>query len=302
MNFEQLSIITTLSEEKNFSRTANRLHLTTSAVSQAVSSLEKELGVTIFERSKKGKFSTTKGQYIIKKAYIILENKQDIFTYVNNKNSFPKLKINIGCIPGINYLLIKAIQFLEREFPFIQVSIDEQNTQNLIAALREEKYDFSLLAFSDNIENHNLNYNMKKIVDGSFYFSVNKESQLANYNVLDYETIINEPIAIYEDKFLLNYISHMENKTGKSAHILFKTNNFASIINSIDENMAISFGPSYAIINDFYNNLRDIKLIPAIEDRDTISPALWFLKTKNSSLNEIGDELYKFIKNNINTI
>ena len=302
MNFEQLNIITTLSEEKSFSKTANKLHLTTSAVSQAVSTLENELGVMLFERSKKGTFPTTKGQYIIKKAYIILEKKQDIYTYTSNNTNYPKVRLRIGCIPGVNYPLIKAIQMLEREYPFIQISIDEQNTQGLVTSLREEKCDFALIAFSDNIVNHNLNYDIRKITDGSFYFAVNKNSAIANHDVLDYESIIDEPIAIYEDKFLLNYLSHVESRTGKSAHVLFKTNNFTSIMNSIEENIAISFGPSYAIVNDFYNRLRDIKLIPVIEDKDTISPALWFLKTKNNSLNEIGEDLFEFILNNIKVI
>lgn len=299
MNFEQLNIITTLSEEKSFSKTANKLHLTTSAVSQAVSTLEKELDTKLFERSKRGAFPTIKGQYIIKKAYIILEKKQDIYTYTSNKSNFPKLKLNIGCIPGINYILIKGIQLLEREYPFLEVSITEENTQNLLNLLKEDKCDFALIAFSKNIVNHNLNYHIDKIVDGSFYFAVNKKSHLAKYEVLDYETIIKEPLALYKDKFLMNYLSHIESKTKKKGRILFKTNNSMSIINSIEENMAITFCPSYTIINDFNNISEHIKLILAVEDKEVISPSLWFLKSKNKSLNEIGEELLKFIKDNI---
>ncbi len=302
MNFEQLEIITTLSEEKSFSKTANKLHMTTSAVSQAVANLEKELKITLFERSKQGSFPTTQGQYVIRNAYSILEQKKDIYTYANKRFQEPKVKLRIGCIPGINGAIIESIRMLQKEYPFVEVSIIEKNTEELLKELQQKKFDFALIAFSDNIVNHNLQYDIKKILDGSFYFAVNKNDPIANKEVLKYEDIINEPLAIYDDKFLLNYISHIENKIEKSAHILFQTNNFNSIINAVEQNIAISFGPYYAMINDYYSKLNNIKMIPAIEDKDIISAGLWFLQIKNDSLNEIAEELLLSIKNNIKVL
>ncbi|WP_034438915.1 LysR family transcriptional regulator [Clostridium ihumii] len=293
MNFEQLEIITTLSEEKSFSKTANKLHLTTSAISQAVSSLENELKIKIFERSKQGSFPTIQGQYIIRNAYMILERKKDIYAYCDKKFQSPKVKLRIGCIPGINSPLIKSLQKLKNEYPFIESTIIEQNTEELLILLQQEKLDFVLIAFSDNIKNHNLNYEITKIIDGEFYFLVNQNSPIASFDILDYENIINQPLAIYNDKFLLNYLSHIENETQKSANVLFQTNNFSSIINSVEQNMAISFGPSYAIMNDSYDKRNNIKTMKVVNDNNTLSPALWFLKIKNKSLNEIGEELFK---------
>jgi DNA-binding transcriptional LysR family regulator len=299
MNFEQLNIITTLAEEKSFSKTANKLYITTSAVSQAVSSLEKELSVIIFKRSKQGSFPTTKGQYIIKNAYKILERQNDIYTYVNNKFTLPKIRLRIGCIPGINSSLIKALYELQKEYPFAEISIVEQNTQDLLLSLQQEKFDFALIAFSNNIKNHNLHYEITKIIDGSFYFVANKNSPIANYEILDYESIISEPLAIYQDKFLLNYLSNIENKAKKPANILFKTNNFISIINAVEENMAISFGPSYSIINEFNHKKDNVKIIPVIEDENIISPSLWFLAIKKNHFDEIGNDLLSLIKEKI---
>ncbi|GAA0077763.1 LysR substrate-binding domain-containing protein [Clostridium sp. CTA-5] len=299
MNFEQLQIITTLSQEKSFSKTANKLHITTSAVSQAVSSLEKELGINIFTRSKQGSFPTTKGQYIIKNAHIILEKQLDIYDYVSNRINFPKIKLIIGCIPGVNYPLIKSLQILQNEFPFIETLIIEQNTQELLKSLQQQKFDFALIAFTDNIKNHNLPYKLTKITNGSFCFAVNRNSPLSTYNILTYDKIIEYPLAIYQDNFILNHLSYIEGKTHKSAHILFKTNTLNSIMNTIQQNMAISFGPDYTMINDFPEKLSDIKIIPVEEDSETFSPSLWFVQTKNKSLTEIGTLLCTFIKQNI---
>ncbi|SFC86649.1 LysR family transcriptional regulator [Clostridium uliginosum] len=302
MNFEQLKIITTLSQEKSFSKTANKLHLTTSAVSQAVSNLEKELGITIFNRSKQGTFATTQGQYIIKNSHVILQKQRDIYSYTSNKFNFPKIKLIIGSIPGVNYPLIKSIKVLQTEFPFIQVSIIEQNTTELLKSLQQEKLDFALIAFTDNIKNHNLPYDLTKVTNGSFCFAINKLSALAYNNILTYDEIIKQPLAIYQDDFILNYLSNLEAKTQKSANILFETNNLNSIMNAIKENIAISFGPDYTIINDFPEKIDHIKILSIEEDIDAISPSLWFIQTKNRSMVELGDMLLTFIKQNIKTI
>lgn len=302
MNFEQLNIITTLSEEKSFSKTANKLNITTSAVSQGVSLLEEELGIKLFDRSRSGTYPTTKGQYIINKANFILDKKREIYNYASNKSKFPKLKVRIGCIPGVNYPLIKAIKKIEIEFPFVELKIIEANTEELLLMLKEEKCDFALIAFSDNIVNHSINYNISKITEGSFYFAVNNKSKLSSKEVITFDDIIHERLAIYDDKFLINLISNVESKTGKEAKILFKTNNFISIVNSVEENIAISFGPSYVIVNDFYGKLNNIKTIPMVQEEDVLTPSLWFLSIKNKSLEEIGEEFINSIKENVKLI
>ncbi|GAA0220649.1 LysR substrate-binding domain-containing protein [Metaclostridioides mangenotii] len=209
--------------------------------------MEKELNVIIFKRSKQGSFPTTKGQYIIKNAYKILERQNDIYTYVNNKFTLPKIRLRIACIPGINSSLIKALYELKMEYPFAEISIVEQNTQDLLLSLQQEKFDFALVAFSNNIKNHNLHYEIAQ----------------------------------------------------KPANILFKTNNFISIINAVEENMAISFGPSYSIINEFNHKKDNVKIIPVIEDENIISPSLWFLAIKKNHFDEIGNDLLSLIKEKI---
>ena len=51
MNTEQLETFLALAETKNFSRCAQRLIISQSAVSKRIFELEKELGQTLFHRS-----------------------------------------------------------------------------------------------------------------------------------------------------------------------------------------------------------------------------------------------------------
>ncbi|WP_113927598.1 LysR family transcriptional regulator [Bacillus sp. P14.5] len=62
MNIEQIKYILEVSKEGSITKAAERLHLSPSALSQSITQLEKELGVTIFSRSRKGTTPTSEGK------------------------------------------------------------------------------------------------------------------------------------------------------------------------------------------------------------------------------------------------
>ncbi|TGA99860.1 LysR family transcriptional regulator [Sporolactobacillus shoreae] len=296
MNFEQLEILTILAQERQFSRAANRLHMTTSAVSQAVSKLEEELGMTLFQRSRKNTFPTTDGQYIIRIAHMILEKRQEIYDYTSDRHHLSGLKIKIGAIPGIIDHLIHSLERLQHEFPMIEIEMIELNTQDLIKTLREEKLDFALLGFSDSLPNYHLPYDLTKLTDGAYYFAVNQQSPLANYKQLTYAQVVQCPFALYQDSYISNYVSHIENKTHQSVRVLFKTNNMNAIIKSVNHNMAITFGPYYTLFNSFYDRLQRVKVIPIEKDPEVLTTYLWFICSRDPTLASLSQTLLTLVR------
>jgi DNA-binding transcriptional LysR family regulator len=297
VNFEQLKILTVLAQERQFSKAANRLHMTSSAVSQAVSKLESELGTTLFQRSRKNTFPTTDGQYIIRIAHIILEKRQEIYDYTADHNHQVKLNIKIGAIPGIIDHLVRSLEQLQHEFPLIEIEMIEMNTQDLIKALKEGKLDFALLGFSSTLLNYHLPFELIKLTDGAYFFAVNQQSPLAKNNHLTYAQVVHYPFALYQDSYLSNYVSHIENKTQQSVHVLFRTNNMNAIIKSVSQNMAITFGPYYSLFDSFYDGLQQhVKIIPIEQDSEVLRTYLWFLSSKDSSLASLSQTLLTLVK------
>ncbi|WP_297635011.1 LysR family transcriptional regulator [uncultured Clostridium sp.] len=282
MNFEQLKILVALGEEKNFSRTANRLNLTTSAVSQAVSSLEKELDIKLFNRSKSGSFTTEKGQYILREAMQILSIQEKIYKYSSDKEN-RKLKIKIGIIPGVSYPLMKALKKLKEEYEFLEVSVEEHDTEILLKGLQSKKYNFAIISFADTIKNQNINYKSYKLIEGDFCFMISKASPLALKNSLSFNDVIKENIAVYNDKFLKNYISYVEDCCTKKAEIFLQSNNINFILNAIEENMAIAPTLNYLTRQFLSNTSSNIKIIDVEKKENFINPSLWFLESTDFS-------------------
>ena len=72
MNTQQLEYVIAISEEKSFSRAADRLLVTQPALSQQVKKLEKELGAKLFRREKNELVLTDAGKVYVNGARSVM--------------------------------------------------------------------------------------------------------------------------------------------------------------------------------------------------------------------------------------
>lgn len=68
MELRQLEYFIAVAAELNFSRAAQQIHVVQSALSAAVAKLEKELGVALFDRSKRQIVLTAAGEVFLDQA------------------------------------------------------------------------------------------------------------------------------------------------------------------------------------------------------------------------------------------
>ena len=65
-------------EEGSFSKAAKKYYLSQSAISQQIKSLEKELGIRLFERNKRQFSLTPAGEYFYRHGKVILDEIEDL--------------------------------------------------------------------------------------------------------------------------------------------------------------------------------------------------------------------------------
>ena len=78
MELEQLRIFVAVAEHGSYSAAARDLFVSHSTTSRAVSSLENELGVTLFERDNRILGLTKAGESLLRYARELLENAQQL--------------------------------------------------------------------------------------------------------------------------------------------------------------------------------------------------------------------------------
>ena len=74
MNSNNLLYFSVLAKELHFGKAAQKLHITQPPLSRAIKQLEEELGVSLLERNQRTVTLTTAGEYLKRKADLILQN------------------------------------------------------------------------------------------------------------------------------------------------------------------------------------------------------------------------------------
>ncbi|MDF7626777.1 LysR family transcriptional regulator [Lactobacillaceae bacterium L1_55_11] len=116
-------------ETRSFKKTADRLHITPSAVSHAVSQLEKQLGLRLFIRNRSEITLTPDGEQVLPAAEDVLSAERHLRHLVNNLTGLQAGTLQIGAFSSvcINWLpgMIKAFK---KQHPNIQVGITQVST------------------------------------------------------------------------------------------------------------------------------------------------------------------------------
>lgn len=147
ISFKQLTYALAAAETLHFKKAADKCHVSQSALSTALSQLEEQLGVQIFERDNKKVLVTPIGQEVLARAAEIVaqvQSLQNLSSSLKEPLSFP---LSVGVIPTIApYLLPKMFPTLNKRFPNAELRIVEEQSHVLVEKVRKGELDTAILA------------------------------------------------------------------------------------------------------------------------------------------------------------
>ncbi|MBO5650909.1 MAG: LysR family transcriptional regulator [Selenomonas sp.] len=126
MEFRQLEYFCTISHLKNFTRTAETLHVSQPSVTKAIKALEAELGLVLIDRSQKKVSLTPEGQAFLLHAQKIMSAasaaKKDMARY----HAGSRGKVQFGLPPMVEaYLFPDLFTQFQTNFPEISLDVQE---------------------------------------------------------------------------------------------------------------------------------------------------------------------------------
>ncbi|MCB0551838.1 MAG: LysR family transcriptional regulator [Phaeodactylibacter sp.] len=147
MTLQQLEYVLAVARHRHFARAAEACFVTQPTLSMMIQKLEEELGVKIFDRSRKPVSTTPVGELILERARKALKEAEGITELVKAYKGHIEGTINMGIIPTLApYILpLFARPFLEK-YPGVKLRIWEYTTQQIIQHLREGSLDVGLMA------------------------------------------------------------------------------------------------------------------------------------------------------------
>jgi LysR family transcriptional regulator, hydrogen peroxide-inducible genes activator len=147
MTLTELKYVVAVAEARHFGQAAERCHVSQPSLSASVKNLEEELGVTLFERGKRGVFLTEAGEQIVAQARRALEEADRVKTVARQGRDPLKGVLRLGIIHTIApYLLPDLVAALRRTAPEMPLDVEENTTANLDRMLKAGELDAVILA------------------------------------------------------------------------------------------------------------------------------------------------------------
>lgn len=142
LNLHLLRIYVAVLEQGSFTKAAEILTMSQSAVSRAVQELERQLGTTLLERRARGVAPTMAGTILGEHARRIFTNERLAIEALNELRGLQRGRLAIGASSTIGiYLLPPLLGNYHRRYPGIELFLDIGNTQQIIERLLSYQID-----------------------------------------------------------------------------------------------------------------------------------------------------------------
>ena len=146
MELRQLEYFIAVVEEANFTRAAERVHISQSGVSAQIRQLERELGATLIDRSGRAATPTPAGAAALEHARAALASADAMRQVVDDMTELVRGRIVIGMIVGCTITpLFDALATFHQAHPGVEIALIEGNSDQLIERVRVGGADIALI-------------------------------------------------------------------------------------------------------------------------------------------------------------
>jgi DNA-binding transcriptional LysR family regulator len=152
----QLQAFVTVAQVNSFTTAATMLGISQSAVSHAIKSIEKELGVTLFMRGKADIELTEVGNKILSKVHSVLGLFESIRQTANETKNLQQGVLKIGSFgPSFSaHLLPIILREYEKHYPNIKVYIEEGEDHQVKEWVADRKVDLGCIILPEHELDH----------------------------------------------------------------------------------------------------------------------------------------------------
>ncbi|MEU8815358.1 LysR family transcriptional regulator [Actinoplanes sp. NPDC048796] len=155
MELRQLEYFVTVAEEANFTRAAEKVHISQSGVSAQVKALESELGAELFDRSGRVARLTEAGVAALPYARAALDAAADLREAIDEVKGLVRGHVTVGMVSGCEITpLFAGIAGFHGEHPGIELELTEGDSHDLVAGVRAGAIDIALVGLAGEPPEH----------------------------------------------------------------------------------------------------------------------------------------------------
>ena len=145
MDVRQLEMFRAVAEEGSFTRAAERLHVSQSAVSRQVQLLEDELGGRLLHRGKRAQ-PTPPGELLLRLAQRVQRDMQEVVGQISDTQELKRGNLTLaGGMTVCMHILPPLLKKYRRQFPGVELRVVSVSAETTLKLLRAHEVDLALL-------------------------------------------------------------------------------------------------------------------------------------------------------------
>lgn len=150
----ELTYFLETAQNLNLTRAAERLGVTQSALSRAITKLEKKLGVALFVRHKHGVSLTQSGEQLLNQVKPLLTHWEQTRSLISISQNEIRGRLSIGCRSAAAHHMTDFLRFLLLEYPYLEIDFNFQHTVATTESVINSTVDIGIV--NNPLQHHDL--------------------------------------------------------------------------------------------------------------------------------------------------
>jgi DNA-binding transcriptional LysR family regulator len=237
----------TVAEERHFGKAARRLGISQPPLTQQIQTLERVLGMTLLERSRKGVFLTREGSAIFNSVRSLLEHAGRVERAVRDASRGASSTLVVGSIgTGLFEILPRLIRLTRAQFPDVSVSVMELHSNDAVPALMSGEIDLALAR----LETAGAPLKVRPILSERLVAALPAEHRLASRRRVRLADLANEDFVLFPRLVSPSYFDQIVavcREAGFSPHVAHEASSVVAQMAFVGCGIAVSLVPPSAM-------------------------------------------------------
>jgi DNA-binding transcriptional LysR family regulator len=257
MDIKQLQYFIEVAKWNSFTRAAEQLFITQPTISKMIKNLEDELGITLFNRSRKKLMLTDAGKIIYEQAKLVDKAFHNIETEMDNLLELKKGHIRIGLPPIFDPTLFpKLVGSFHEKYPAITFELMESGSKKIEEEVENHQLDIGVVVLPTN----NDVFEYFSFMEEDFMLIIHPEHKLADQKEINLSDLREESFIIFNKDFVLHdRIISSCNQAGFNPHIISESSQWSFIEEMVACKLGVSLLPE-SICSHLTQKVRTIKV------------------------------------------
>lgn len=289
MTLQQLSYFCAVVEAGTISQASRQLHISQPSLSIALTHLESELGVSLFQRSNRRLLLTAEGRTFYEEARHILQHIETVKKRMDdlaNRNH----TIRLGVAPMMsNFLFPIIFTAFHKAHPEVEFELHESGVENLAGMLANHELDLAFLIQKEDLP---VQLMFQPLIHTQYKLYVGAGHRLSKAKTVKIADLAEEPLVFYRDSsYVQSVVTDIFQQYHIKPKILHRTNQIHTIKQFVADNTAAAFLTEKAVD-------RQEPLHPVLPD-PPIPVTIGISWNRDGYLNKTSLKLIEFLKSHI---